>query len=1209
MKTNRLLIYIVTWLISVVPILGQQKSIVRVDAMANKPSSYKLLDWKALTKNYDNFIFDTSKTGTYLPLSSVRDADGVNYSDVKNIGMHTFVGHTEANAAEAINIMPAVVGASLVGVDKTNHLGQNWVVKLKDFFNKKNGQNVYLNNYSAGTGGDWWYELMPNVFFYQLYSLYPNADNDFTQQVVTVADRQLDVLYKLGGKLYPWTAPNMNYRAFNLLTGQPTSGSIPEPEASGAIAWILYQAYQHTGNAKYKEGAELALSFLQDWTTNPSYEIQLPYGIVTAARLNAEEGTSYNVDKFLNWAFSSGSGTLRNWGVIVGEWNGYDMTGLIGEAKENGDDYAFLMNGFQHAAALAPVAKYDKRYAKALAKWILHLASSSRYFYPGEMPEANQDAVSLAWSKTNVSTSCIPYEAIKQKWEGKTPYAMGDALKGGWAATNLSLYSGSSVGYLASIISPTNVDAVLQIDLNATDFTGANTYPNYLYYNPNATAENINITLPSGTYAIYDAISETVLNTSASGTYSFSLPANDIRLLVLYPSGSTTQQDGNMLKVVGGNVVDFHKGYTYNTSYRIKSFSADKMQVNANEALTLNCLVENESGAVTYKWYVDGNLVSGQTQSSYNWTPTQGGKYKVKATATNNGKELTTHELEIVAIGGDFVIPAISELKVNGNEPFDLGSVVNIQATTNAPNATVTWECNGGILANTNGLTPAWTLPSLAGTYSITLTIENALGKVSSTKDVLVKDLNSGGESHLPIVYYSFNGDAKNKAQDAFHATSIGAVLTTDKRGNPDSAYRLANNTQYFNVPNDNALNFVNEMTLSFWIKPEDLGREQYVISHGSWEQRYKISITPENKLIMTLKTTGGIVDLADETPLVQNQFYHYAVVYTGTSLEIYRNGQLVNSRAQTGTIGKSANSLTIGRMNASEANYAFVGVIDEFRLYDVALSAAEVSTLPDSWDLGTGGDLSIEKLTVNGEDLDWDVTTRYVIPCGVDIQNVPVTIVPAAGTVLSIESNTIVEMEKPSVKTVKFTISSADGSESQEYTLIIEKRFAFDKLVTQKWNNLLTVNNNASTNGGFNFTAYKWFKDGSEIGDKQYYSAGKRTTDQLDPNAEYMVQVTTDEGVTLQTCSAQPNIVSSRSFVMYPNPVKAGEPATVDTGIFVEDFQKGKLQVYSMFGQLILEQEVNAPVFTFTMNAQGTYALKLLVDDGRSFDSKFIVK
>jgi len=58
---------------------------------------------------------------------------------------------------------------------------------------------------------------------------------------------------------------------------------------------------------------------------------------------------------------------------------------------------------------------------------------------------------------------------MKQVSGGKTPFATGDAVNGGWATTNLSLYSGSAVGYLASIINKTNVDGILQIDLNKTD--------------------------------------------------------------------------------------------------------------------------------------------------------------------------------------------------------------------------------------------------------------------------------------------------------------------------------------------------------------------------------------------------------------------------------------------------------------------------------------------------------------------------------------------------------------------------------------------------------------------------------------------------------------------------------------------------------------------------------------------------------------------
>jgi hypothetical protein len=119
-------------------------------------------------------------------------------------------------------------------------------------------------------------------------------------------------VYQLGGNSAPWQIPNMNYRAFNLATGLPLATSVPEPESAGSIAWLLYNTYLETGNRDYFLGAQLALDFLANWSENPSYELQLPYGTLAAARMNAVEGTDYPLQKFLDWCvdgvLSSGIG-------------------------------------------------------------------------------------------------------------------------------------------------------------------------------------------------------------------------------------------------------------------------------------------------------------------------------------------------------------------------------------------------------------------------------------------------------------------------------------------------------------------------------------------------------------------------------------------------------------------------------------------------------------------------------------------------------------------------------------------------------------------------------------------------------------------------------------------------------------------------------------------------------------------------------------
>jgi hypothetical protein len=90
------------------------------------------------------------------------------------------------------------VGASLVGVDKSNQAGTNWVVMAQEWFNGKNGENVYLNSPSSGTGDDWWYETMPNVFAFQIASLYPST-GDFHARIPVVAGMWRAAVTAMGG--------------------------------------------------------------------------------------------------------------------------------------------------------------------------------------------------------------------------------------------------------------------------------------------------------------------------------------------------------------------------------------------------------------------------------------------------------------------------------------------------------------------------------------------------------------------------------------------------------------------------------------------------------------------------------------------------------------------------------------------------------------------------------------------------------------------------------------------------------------------------------------------------------------------------------------------------------------------------------------------------------------------------------------------------
>ncbi len=933
---------------------AQQLSIPRIDLMHNMPTPYAMRDWKKVALNYDNLVFNTSLTGTYLPLTNINAGSGVNYPSVNDIHMDSYVGQTDhGTVAEAINIIPAVVGASLIRIDKSNQANTNWVVKVKDFFNRQNGENVYLNNYSAGTGSDWWYEIMPNVYFYQLYSLYPTIDTDFPIQFTTIANREFGVLNKLGGTIQPWSPPNMNYRAFELISGTPNATSVPEPEAAGSISWLMYQAYLQTSNFKYLEGAELALDFLQNWSSNPSYEIQLPYGIETAARMNAVEGTNYNILKFLNWTFSAGQGTLRAWGTIVGNWNGYDASGLIGEANDAGNDYAFSMNGFQHASALTPVAKYDKRFSRELGKWLLNLANASRLYYRNGLPQVNQEPASYVWSQQNDTASCIPNESMKQTQNSISPFSTGDAIRGGGAATNLSLYSGSSVGYLASIISTTNVTGILQVDLNKTDFRGDKTYPTYLYYNPAVTSQSVQLALPSGNFDIYDAITEKVLNTNASGVISFNIPSDSVRQLVIYPTGNTTLIKGR-LKSVNGHVIDYHVGYNYTNPLRIKAFSVSDTVVQKLNTLNLYCLPENTvTTNPSFQWFQNNQLVATTTVGNYTWTaPSTPGKYQLSCKVSENGDTVTSASLPVNVVNLLVVAPVITDITFSSAMPFDLGATVTASAVLNTPLVTYSWSSIYGTLTNNLTVSPTWIVPNGPGVFPIILTATNSAGSTSFTKQILVKDLTQRSEP-TPLIYYPFNGDTKNHAQNAFNGVSVNAVPTTGANNIANGAYEFPSNASYIDTKNDDALNFQDKIAISFWVRPDAFPPyEQFIISHGSWEERYKISIIQGQTVRWTVRTNVATVDLDADTTLQIGKYDHYIAIYTGYSMELYRNGHLSSFKPHSGLIQQTFKNLTIARKDDLTTDYNLVGAVDEVRIYDDDLSQQLLQLLPTTFKL-----------------------------------------------------------------------------------------------------------------------------------------------------------------------------------------------------------------------------------------------------------------
>ncbi|KAF2514954.1 T9SS type A sorting domain-containing protein [Flavobacterium foetidum] len=194
--------------------------------------------------------------------------------------------------------------------------------------------------------------------------------------------------------------------------------------------------------------------------------------------------------------------------------------------------------------------------------------------------------------------------------------------------------------------------------------------------------------------------------------------------------------------------------------------------------------------------------------------------------------------------------------------------------------------------------------------------------------------------------------------------------------------------------------------------------------------------------------------------------------------------------------------------------------------------------------------------------------TITKLLACGETNPNI--SVVNESNATITPAANFTIQTPKPGIYTQNVNITSEDGSLSANYLITVEKPFGFYDIVQVKFNNVLIVNNNPQTNGGYEFTAYQWFKNGQLIGTGQYYSAGESIGNVLDPTASYMVKMTTKDGKVLQTCSAQITLTQTLQAKLYPNPIQSGKIITVEADFPSEELEKMQISLYSVTGQLV---------------------------------------
>ena len=165
--------------------------------------------------------------------------------------------------------------------------------------------------------------------------------------------------------------------------------------------------------------------------------------------------------------------------------------------------------------------------------------------------------------------------------------------------------------------------------------------------------------------------------------------------------------------------------------------------------------------------------------------------------------------------------------------------------------------------------------------------------------------------------------------------------------GTIDGAISLDGSTGFVRIPNAPELDFAGVITLAAWCRPRAIDGLRIVVAHGT-------SFSPNGEVYLRLEADtyqigswngGDHRAVSPIPPGDRNSWVHLAGLYDGTTWRLYRNGQEVKVDGDLGAV--TVNEVwAIGARSRSSADRFFQGEIDDVRIYDRALSAAEIIAL-----------------------------------------------------------------------------------------------------------------------------------------------------------------------------------------------------------------------------------------------------------------------
>jgi Concanavalin A-like lectin/glucanases superfamily/Ig-like domain CHU_C associated len=389
---------------------------------------------------------------------------------------------------------------------------------------------------------------------------------------------------------------------------------------------------------------------------------------------------------------------------------------------------------------------------------------------------------------------------------------------------------------------------------------------------------------------------------------------------------------------------------------------------------------------------VGSNIASVSPSGLISWNTTgsvSGQLYQMKVRMSDGCAE---SEIDfIIKIASCSSIPA-SVIVSGSPSTINLGQSANLTLTFNGTPPWV-YRVSGTTTDITNSASPLTisVTPTSPGPNIITLSsVSNACGVGSVSGSVLVN------VNPVLVACYPFNGDAQD-SKGTNHGTVNGAVLTTDRFGNTNSAYSFDGTSA--NIQLNNASSFANSSyTYSAWVSVNNLiafnvATTILSIGNSGGDQFFgQLNNSTTSGLGWHYGTSIGFNTVAQPplvsySSIVTNSWVHVAIVRTPSDRKMYINGQLAATNNATIPYYSTPIIATIGsRYNGVQP---FNGKIDDVKIYNGVLNDNQVKALYLAEQscpiVETGGVIAVTSLTSSpacvGGNVNVNIITNNITP------------------------------------------------------------------------------------------------------------------------------------------------------------------------------------------------------------------------------------